>query len=61
MKTHKTGLRIGKGKNWDQIRRDNERDTRCTACSGSGWYDAVDRRGRHIKCGACQGTGKDKP
>jgi hypothetical protein len=30
---------------------------KCTACNGSGWYDACDKKGRPIKCGACDGTG----
>jgi len=33
-------------------------EERCCACNGSGWYDNLDRWGRHIKCGACRGTGK---
>jgi len=33
-------------------------EERCCACNGSGWYDNLDRYGRHIKCGACKGTGK---
>ena len=30
----------------------------CTACSGSGYYDACDKEGEPIKCGCCEGTGK---
>jgi DnaJ-class molecular chaperone len=34
---------------------------RCAACSGSGWYDSTDRKGRPVPCGGCDGTGKDQP
>lgn len=30
---------------------------RCSACNGSGWYDACDKNGNPIPCGACDGTG----
>lgn len=30
---------------------------RCTACNGSGWYDACDKAGNPIPCGACDGSG----
>lgn len=32
-------------------------EERCTACSGSGWYDSCDKNGNPIRCGACEGTG----
>jgi hypothetical protein len=48
------GLRISKGKNYDQ----QQRDAACVACVGSGYYDDLDRRGRPIKCGSCSGTGR---
>lgn len=32
---------------------------KCYACNGSGWYDAVDKKGRGIRCGACEGTGME--
>lgn len=35
----------------------NEEKERCTACNGSGWYDACDKKGNPIPCGACSGTG----
>ena len=31
---------------------------RCTACSGSGYYDMCDKKSRPIKCSCCEGTGK---
>jgi DnaJ-class molecular chaperone len=49
-------IKITKGKNYDQAKA----DTRCKACSGSGYYDSYDfRRDRPIKCGACDGSGKE--
>ena len=48
-------MRVTKGKNWDQVKRDN----RCVACNGSGWYDSTDSKGRPIPCGACEGTGQN--
>ena len=32
----------------------------CTACSGSGYYDRSDSKGRPMKCGSCNGTGKER-
>jgi hypothetical protein len=32
----------------------------CTACNGTGWYDACDKKGNPIKCGACGGTGLEQ-
>lgn len=48
-------IKITKGKNYDQIAKDN----RCPSCSGSGRYDSWDtKRNRPIKCGSCGGSGK---
>lgn len=32
---------------------------KCTACNGSGHYDAVTKKGRPIPCGPCGGTGEE--
>lgn len=32
----------------------------CTACSGSGWYDSCDSKGRSIQCGGCDGLGRNR-
>ena len=32
----------------------------CSACNGSGYYDSCDKKGRPIRCGSCEGTGKER-
>lgn len=32
---------------------------KCSACNGSGWYDRTDKRGNSIPCSSCDGTGKE--
>jgi DnaJ-class molecular chaperone len=36
------------------------KDTVCSACSGSGYYDSLNKWGRAIRCGSCNGTGTEK-
>jgi hypothetical protein len=33
---------------------------KCGACSGSGYYDSSDGRGRTPKCSACEGEGVER-
>ena len=32
----------------------------CIICSGSGYYDLLDKYGSPIKCACCNGTGKER-
>lgn len=38
-----------------------KKDDECVSCSGSGYYDRLNKHGRAITCGACGGTGKNIP
>ena len=39
------------------VPKTNQKPKTCVACSGSGWWDNLDRKGRQIPCGACDGKG----